>query len=141
MTRKRLPTDARSGAILVTVLVSLFVATLLGLGLVELVLIHHRHRAATVQRQQCFWLAESGVQRAIHRLSKTPDFPGEKWVVPGDVLGISQAAVVTIQVTKVAQPSEARLIRVEAVVSDRAARRIVHQREHFVKLLSPGASS
>lgn len=141
MTRKRLPTDARSGAILVTVLVSLFVATLLGLGLVELILIHHRHRAATAQRQQCFWLAESGVQRAIHRLSNTPEYPGEQWVVPGDVLGIPQAAVVTIQVTTVADPSAACLIRVEAVVADNSARRIVYQREHAFKLPSPGASS
>lgn len=141
MTRRRLPTDARPGAILVMVLVSLAVASLLGLGLVQLVLMQHRQRTATAERPQCFWLAESGVQRAVHRLSKTPNYPGEKWIVPADVLGTLQAAVVTIQVTKLPEPSAGLLIRVEAVVAGNSARRIVCEREHFVKLPNPGASS
>jgi hypothetical protein len=113
----------------------------LGLGLVELVLLQHRQRAVVAQRQQCFWLAESGVERAIHRLSKSPEYPGETWLVPGEALGSSRAAVVTIQVTKAAQPAAGRTIRVEARFPDDPVRRTVVQREHFVNLPSPGGAS
>lgn len=132
--RGHFPAGARRGAILVVVLVSLFVATLLGLGLVELILMHHRQRTIAAERQQCFWLAEAGVQRAIHRLAKSADYPGETWQVSGEVLGTSRPGVVAIQVTKAAPSPSGRLIRVEARFPDDPVRRVVCQREHFVKL-------
>jgi hypothetical protein len=77
---------SRSGAILAAALVALFVVSLLGLALIQLVVIHHRQEQVEAQRQQCFWLAESGVQRALARLAKSPDYAGETWTIPSAAL-------------------------------------------------------
>ncbi len=84
---------SRGGVILAAALTALFVVSLLGLALVQLVLIHHRQEQIEAQRQQCFWLAESGVQRALARLAKSPDYAGETWTIPSATLtGVPLAA-------------------------------------------------
>ena len=107
-------TGIRAGAILAMVLASLLVASLLGLALIKTVLVHHRQMQVISRQQQCFWLAEAGVQRALQRLAKTSDYGGEKWEVAADALGDAQPAVVTIEIGKVAGADDTRELRVEA---------------------------
>ncbi|MCY2986556.1 MAG: hypothetical protein NTY19_01610 [Planctomycetota bacterium] len=122
----------RSGAILAMVLVCLLVASMLGIALVERVVMHHRQMTVVAQRQQCFWLAESGAQRALRRLAKSPDYPGETWVVPAQILGGTQSGAVTIQVTKATAPRAGQRIVVEARFPDDPLHRTVCQRELLV---------
>jgi Tfp pilus assembly protein PilV len=140
--------------ILAAALTALFVVSLLGLALVQLVLIHHRQEQVEAQRQQCFWLAESGVQRALARLAKSPDYAGETWTIPSAAFGgVPMAArppvplqhgqqaargtralggaTVTIEV-KAGQPGEGRKIHVEARFPDDPVRRIVCEREILI---------
>jgi hypothetical protein len=131
--RPRVNRPVRSGAILAMVLVCLLVASMLGIALVERVVMRHRQMTVVAQRQQCFWLAESGAQRALQRLAKSPDYPGETWVVPAQVLGGTQSGAVTIQVTKATEPRVGQRIVVEARFPDDPIRRTVCQRELFVK--------
>lgn len=133
--------NRRHGAILALVLAGLFVASLLGLGLVERVLLEHRRRTAAFTRQQCFWLAESGVERAMRRVARSPDYAGETWVIPAEVLGTSRGAAVAIQIVKASPSPTGRTIRVEARLGDDPARRTVVEREHCVNLPRPGGSS
>ena len=144
---------SRSGVILAAALVALFVVSLLGLALVQLVLIHHRQEQVEAQRQQCFWLAESGVQRRWHgppnppitreRLGTSLPRPlvachwrlvrqyrfctGSKLLVAPARAG----ATVTIEV-KAAQPGDGRKIHVEAHFPDDPVRRIVCEREILI---------
>ena len=82
-------------------LATLFVASLVVLALVESVLMDYRQSRVVAQRQQGFWLAESGVQRSPARLAKSPRYEGETWTVPAQVLGAAHGGVVKIQVAKV----------------------------------------
>jgi Tfp pilus assembly protein PilX len=138
--KRRSRSSNRVGAILAIVLVSLFVAALMGLSLVELVLMHHRQQTRFAQQEQCLWLAESGVGRAQMRLARSPEYRGETWTVPGEVFGAARPGVVTIEVTSVRQPHAGRQIRVEATYPDDPMRRIVIERTHFLQLPSPGGT-
>ena len=129
----------RSGAVLAMVLVSLLVASLLGLALVQTVLIHHRQTRLLGRQQQCFWLAEAGVQRAIAGLAATADYSGETWEVSAETLGAERSAVVTIEVTRPADSAETRQIRVEARFPDEPTQRIASLRELVVFLPSESA--
>jgi Tfp pilus assembly protein PilX len=107
-------TDFRSGAILAMVLASILVAGMLGLALIKTVLVHHRQIRVIGRQQQCFWLAEAGVQRAVRSLAQSSDYGGEKWELSADVLGDATPAVVTIEIAKLAGSGDARELRVEA---------------------------
>lgn len=124
--------QSRQGAIVVAVLVALLAATMIGLTLVESVLAHHRQMQVMADRQQCFWLAESAVQRALERLGKSPEYPGETWTVPPKELAASHSGVVTIEVKRVTEPRAGRKIRVEARFPEQTVRQVVCQREVFV---------
>ena len=107
-------TGIRAGAILAMVLASLLVASMLGLALIKTVLVHHRQMRVMSRQQQCFWLAEAGVQRAVLRLADSSDYGGEKWEVSADALPDARPAVVTIEIGKVAGSADRRELRVEA---------------------------
>ncbi len=126
--------DARCGAILAMVLVSLLVASLLGLALVQTVLIHHRQTRLLGRQQQCFWLAEAGVQRALAGLAATADYSGETWEVSAEILGTERSAVVMIEVSRPADSTETRQIRVEARFPDEPTQRIASLRELVVSI-------
>jgi hypothetical protein len=134
-------TRPRSGTILVVVLLGLLVVMLFGLTLTKAVVTHHRHKRISSFQAQSFWLAESAVQRAVRSLSKSPEYKGETWRLPADVLGGQHAGVATILVETVTEPAVGRLIRVEAVYPEAPVRRVVHKRELFVNLSSRGGSS
>ena len=127
-------TSIRSGAVLAMVMVSLLVASMLGLALIETVLMHYRQMHVMHRQQQCFWLAEAGIQRAIQRLADSSDYQGEKWQVSADVLGAARSAVVAIEVTTAAGPPRTRDILVEARFSDDPIRRGGCRRELTVPM-------
>ena len=103
----------RTGAVLALVLVSLLVASMLGLALLKTVLVHHRQTRVVGFQQQAFWLAEAGVRRAIRGLASSPGYEGETWEVSAQTLGGGRPAVVAIQVVK-SEPGGERKILVEA---------------------------
>jgi Tfp pilus assembly protein PilX len=122
----------RHGSILVIVLISLLVATMLGLGLIKTVLIHHRQSRVVSGQQQAFWLAEAGVQRAVRKLAETPQYQGEVWQVPADVLGSSRTAAVTVEVVKSDEKPNQRVIRVHVELDDGLAQPTGYQQEYRV---------
>jgi type II secretory pathway component PulK len=122
------------GSVLVIVLVSLLVASMLGAGLIRTVLVHHRQMRVLSGQQQAFWLAEAGVQRAVRQLSKTPEYNGETWKVPADVLGLSRTAEVTIEVATPGGEPDGREIRVQVVLDDRRAQPGGYHREYQFRL-------
>ena len=128
--------NTRPGAILAIVLASLLVASMLGLALIESVLIEHRQMKVMGRQQQCFWLAEAGIQKAIRGLAKSSDYQGEEWTIPGEVLGAAQPSAVTITVAETAGSPQVREIRVVArLPGDRVPGNIC-RREFVVPVLS-----
>lgn len=107
-------TRSRSGAILAMVLASMLIASLLGLALVKTVLIHHRQMQVVGRQQQCFWLAEAGVERAVAKLRDSSAYEGEQWQVSAETLGVGRAAVVSIRIGKSDISEDARTLVVEA---------------------------
>jgi len=130
----------RPGVILAVVLIGLLVVMLVGAELTRAIVLHHRQMRVSESRQQSFWLAESAVQRAALALGKSPDYKGETWRVPAEVLGAGSPGVAIIQVEPASEPETGRLIRVQAYYPDGASHRILHERELLVNLPSPGGS-
>jgi len=135
--------DARRGSVLVIVLVSLLVASMLGVGLIKTVLIHQRQMRVLNGQQQGFWLAEAGLQRAARQLATTPEYEGETWDVAEDVLGSSRTAKVTIEVIKPDKGPSEREIRIAVHLDDGCAQPTGCQREHRLLLRpqKPGEQS
>jgi len=133
-------TKRRPGVILAAVLISLFVVLLVGAQLTRAIVTHHRQTHLAEPQQQSFWLAESAIQRAAHALAKSPDYEGETWRVPAEVLGAGSPGVAIIQVEPAADPDSGRVIRIQAYYPEDGAHRILHEREMSVNLPSPGGS-
>ncbi len=122
--------NSPGGSILVIVLVCLLVTSMLGTGLIRTVFVHHRQLRILDGRQQAFWLAEAGVQRAARQLSQTAQYNGETWKVPAEVLGSSRTAEVTIGLATPDGEPEVRVIRVQVVLDDGRNEPGGYQREH-----------
>lgn len=63
---------------------------------------------------QADWLAESGLQRAVARLTLDPNYAGEKWVLEADRLGGRDAAMVTIAIETIRDRPNEKRVRVDA---------------------------
>lgn len=126
--------------ILAIVLAALAVVALLGAALTRSLVLHVRHIGLSEQRQQALWLAESALERGLHRLAASGDYQGEDWSVAADQLGAGQAGAATIQVELTTEPASGAWIRVEARYPDDPVQRFVFNRELFVPFTSPGAS-
>ena len=120
----------RRGAILVIVLITMLVASMLGIALIKKVLIHRQQVHLFHGQQQSLWLAEAGIQRALRHLAEKPDYEGETWEVATDVLGPSRSAKVNIAVTRQEDLPEARTIRVAVILDDERARLVGYQRQY-----------
>ena len=95
-------------------------------------LLQHRQIRVSTLEQQSFWLAESGVQRALHQLRASADYRGETWEVPAETLGAGAAGIVTIQVQPTTQPQEGWDVRVESRYPAEALPRAMFERSVFV---------
>ncbi|NLS97031.1 MAG: hypothetical protein GXX96_33260 [Planctomycetaceae bacterium] len=137
-TRSARPSPTRRGSILVIVLISLLVASMLGLGLIKTVLIHRRQSRVAGGQQQAVWLAEAGSQRAVRQLADDAKYKGEVWEVPAEVLGPSRTATVSVEVVKRKGESNERVICVQVEVDDGRMHPIGYREEYGYVL--PAAS-
>ena len=120
---------------LAAILICVVVAIMLGAALTETLVVQHRQVRLSQQQQQSFWLAESAVQRTLHPLKASPDYRGETWSVPADVLG--SVGVVDIEVESVVEPQAGWSVRVASRYPDAPRHRIVYERELFVQKPDP----
>lgn len=126
--------NQRRGAVLAIVLVSLLVAAMLGAGLIKTLVIHRQQMRVLASQQQSFWLAEAGVQRAVRHLEETPDYEGETWEVPAEVLGASRTAQVTVDISKTNDQAGVREVRVAVHLDDGRAQPTGYHREFRYQL-------
>lgn len=92
----------RSAAAMVYVLILLLVISMIGGTLVRGAIAQHRQRLQDEIHAQAVRLAEAGWNRALHSLSRSPDYSGETWTLDADSLGPDRRAEVRIAVTSVA---------------------------------------
>ncbi|MHB8969849.1 MAG: hypothetical protein ACYC3X_08715 [Pirellulaceae bacterium] len=127
----------RPGVVLAATLICVVIAIMLAAAVTKATLLQHRQVQWGDCQQQSFWLAESGVQRAVHQLHASADYLGETWEVPaatlGATLGADSAGVVVIQVQPTAQPQAGWDVRVESRYPVQALPRAMCVREVFVK--------
>jgi hypothetical protein len=128
-THRRSP---RRGLVLAVVLVCLSIALMLATTLTGAVAMRHQTDRLAEYRQQCSYLAESGVQRAAAQLARSADYEGETWEIPEELLASRGKAIVTIRVEPVEGPATGSRIHVEASYPLDVVQRAVQIRERFV---------
>lgn len=121
-----------SGMILAIVLVALLVVMLLGAALTNAFLAQRQFARHVEQQQQAFWLAESALHRAAHRLANEPGYEGETWHVSADDLGGTHAGVAVVRVEAVAEAELGHRIIVDASYPSDALKKLVQHRELLV---------
>jgi hypothetical protein len=127
----------RRGIVAVAVIVCLLALTmicgaLLRIGLTERRLIEDEER-----RLQAEWLVESGLERAVARLSASGEYVGETWELSASELNGPAPGVVRIVVaTPAAQPARRR-VRVEADYPARSQHSVRQSKDQMVEL-DPG---
>jgi Tfp pilus assembly protein PilX len=142
------------GLTVVAMLVCLIIVTMISAVVLKVGFAHRELARAQERRLQAEWLAESGAQRAVARLSFDRDYAGETWSLSASDLGQpehvppagapatanSPAAVVAIAVARVAADADRRRIHVQADYPRDAPRRSRHTKEITIDLEpSPGA--
>lgn len=98
----------RAFALLMTI-VALAVVAALSVSIMKSISIQYQQLRSIAQRQQAYWLAQSGIERATVKLGADPDYRGETWEIPPAHLA-SRPATVQITVT----PEENGNLRVRA---------------------------
>ena len=80
------------GLTVVAVLVCLIILTLISGAILKASAARRQLAASQEHRLQAEWLAESGAQRALARLTRDRDYAGEIWSIGVDDLGQGQRA-------------------------------------------------
>jgi Tfp pilus assembly protein PilX len=96
-------------------MICLVVATLILGSLLKLALLRQRQAFHEQARLQAEWLAESGLERAAHRLAASADYAGETWAIPAGAPGQLGEAAIKITVHKSETQPTSRTVVVEAV--------------------------
>jgi len=104
----------RRGAVLVFALVCLAVAALLLMSILRTAGGCHRISEASARQLQAVWLAESAIDRAAARLAADADYSGETWTLSPEDFGGRDGAIVTIEVERIPDEPDRRLVRVRA---------------------------
>lgn len=104
----------RRGAVLIVALVCLMLISLILGSLLKLVVTHRRQMRGREHRLQAVWLAESGIQRAVHRLADGSGYGGEEWNIPAEEIGGRHAGRVKITV-ETSDADDERTVIVEAI--------------------------
>lgn len=114
--RARVPrrTGRRTGLVLGIVLVCVVVAVMLATVLAKAAVLNRRQLERAVWQQQAFWLTESGLLRARHRLHTAPDYGGETWEVPAASLASGHGGSAVIHVQSQSDATGVRHVRVKA---------------------------
>jgi hypothetical protein len=87
---------------------------------------------------QAGWLADSGLQRAVHRLQATSDYPGETWEVPAASLASGRGTSVVIHVQPLPPETPGWHVRVEARYPGKGAQGVLSVRD--ASIAAPGAA-
>jgi Tfp pilus assembly protein PilX len=124
----------RRGAVLALVLVCLMVAMALLVSIAKLAAGGRRMVQAEAQQVQAAWLAESGLQRAAAQLAADPDYQGETWSLPAELLPGTRPAAVKIEVQPVPAQPDQRLVRVQADYPDDPQHRARHTKQALVQV-------
>jgi len=131
ITRKRSVTR-HTGVVLGVVLVCIAVAVMLATVLTKATLMHYRQLDVATRQQQSLWLAESGLERAVHKLQTSSDYVGETWEIPAEVFASHHPGTVVIQVESQAQSRAGWTIRVESRYPSDVPHRVTSVREVWI---------
>ena len=126
----------RPGLVSVAVLIALIIIAIIGAGLLKVALARRAEVQVEERRLQAEWLAESGVERALARLSASGDYAGENWEIPSEDLGGRGPATVAIQVNRAADQPDHRKVRVQADYPSGSTLRSRQSRDLIVQLKS-----
>ena len=129
---------ARRGIVLFIAVVCMAIAMVIFLSLLRLSVAERRRVETEAWQLQAAWLAESGIERAAARLAADAAYEGETWNLSGDVLGGRHDAVVRIQVERVPEHEDRRLVHVEADYPDDPVQRARRTKQVMVQA-RPGA--
>jgi len=124
---RRTTARRRRGLTSVAVLILLLVVALIGAELVRLGVAYRDRSRSRGREVQADLLADAGVGRALARLASEPDYGGETWEIPPDVLG--EPALVTIRVEPAPDGGGPRTVRVQADYPPDPPRRARSSRE------------
>jgi len=106
----------RRGLIVMSVLVCLAVASIIFSGWVRALLAERRQLRSLEDRTQAQYLADSGLRRAASRLAADASYAGETWRIGPEELAGATSAAVKIQVRRISDEPQARIIEVAAEV-------------------------
>jgi hypothetical protein len=132
----------RRGLTTIAVMICLLIITLISGALLKVGLAQRDMSRERERRLQAEWLAESGMDRALARLTIDRGYTGETWPITARELGLPEttapagptdeavrsAAMVTIAVEPIAGESNRRRIRVQADFPPEAPRRSRHSK-------------
>ena len=130
----------RRAAILIGVLIAVTVVALLIGSVMRTVVMHHRRARTFDRRLQSMWLADSGLQRALARLSVDAEYKGERWELTGESIGRRWPAVVVIQVQPITDDSAVRAIHVESHFPSSPEHRILYRINTSIPVSQKGES-
>lgn len=114
-------TNNRRGGVLIVVLVVLIIAASILGSVLKLAGSYRRDQVSEQNKAQADWLAESGLERAVHRLQSDPAYSGETWKCSPEELQRFDGGEVVIRVESVKQKPEERRVIIEAVFPSGAA--------------------
>ena len=126
----------RQGIALLAAIVCVSIATAVMCGLVHLATQAYRETELEQRREQAGWIAESGVERALARLTANPEYSGEQWSLSAEAIGGRHNAEVTIQVEPLEGRENWRRVRVVADYPLEPSLRVRQTRE-FRTLVRP----
>jgi len=140
--------NSRRGMTTIAVLVCLLIITLISGALLKVGVAQRDLSRDRERRLQAEWLAESGADRAIARLTVDPTYTGETWPITARELGLPEAtaptgstgqadrsgAIVTIAVEPIAGYPNRRRIRAQADYPPDPPRRSRHTKQMLIDL-------
>jgi Tfp pilus assembly protein PilV len=121
----------------VIVLIALIVIAIICAALLKVSVARRSNIKAEERRVQAALLAESGIDRAVSRLSASRDYTGETWEISSEDLGGRGPAVVLIAVVPGPDPLEDRKVRVTADFPARSEYRTRESRELSITIPPP----
>jgi type II secretory pathway pseudopilin PulG len=133
----------RRGMTVIAVLICLIVVILLGGAMLKVGLAQRAVARDHQDRLQAEWLAESGANRALARLSGDPGYKGETWSLSRAELGLDtpapaggspSAAAVVIAVDRPASSAASRRVSVHAEYRPSANRQVRHTKQILIEL-------
>lgn len=124
----------RRASAVIAVLVCILIITMLGTTLTKEMVGQYRQSKTLQQQSQAFWIAESALHRAVHKLKQADEYRGETWTISPEILNTDYSARAVITVKRVTSPKTGYEVRVAAYCPDTKRTRIMVQRETFVSV-------